>query len=72
MASMGIPWTAGDAKLINSDSRIQLVLLDLVASKDKLANDLLKAGWKVEGEFKNNRFETSVLILSRQEINSKN
>ena len=66
MASMGIPWTAGDAKLINSDSRIQLVLLDLVASKDKLANDLLKAGWNVEGEFKNNRFETSVLILSRQ------
>ena len=66
MASMGIPCTAGDAKLINSDSRIQLVLLDLVASKDKLANDLLKAGWKVEGEFKNNRFETSVLILSRQ------
>ena len=69
MNRKGIPWTAGDAGLINSDSRIQLVLLDLVASKDKLANDLLKVGWKVEGEFKNNRFETSVLILSRQEIN---
>ena len=69
MRIRNIPWTSGDAELINSDSRIKIVILDLVASKDELVNDLLKTGWKVEGAFKHRVYNTSVLVLSKQEKN---
>jgi len=69
MRIRNIPWTSGDAELINSDSRIKIVILDLVASKDELMNDLLKTGWKVEGAFKHRVYNTSVLVLSKQEKN---
>jgi len=61
-----IPWIGGDAQLINSDTKIQLVVLDLVSSKDKLIRDLLQFGWIVVAEFKDSRYKSSVLVLSRK------
>ena len=61
-----IPWVGGDAQLINSDTKIQLVVLDLVSSKDKLIRDLLQFGWIVVAEFKDSRYKSSVLVLSRK------
>ena len=60
-----ITWVSGDAQFINADTKIQLVVLDLVSSKDKLISDLLQLGWKVDAEFQDSKYESSVLVLSR-------
>jgi hypothetical protein len=62
---LNAPIAGWDINLLESDSRIKVVLIGAVTSKQKLIDRFKTRSWSVMGEYKNNQYGTSVVALKR-------
>lgn len=63
----GVSWTTGRVDLVESDSRIKVVLLGYVfPDKNGLIDQFKNNNWEIFGEFKDTRFGSTVVVLKRE------